>query len=82
MQNGVGGSSQAAGNEFLQELEAQHKREAKEKIKTEFFRDMDRKAKEKRLRARIENVMETRNKTLYERRKKWAMKISTKNLNL
>ena len=59
-------------NEFLMELEAQHKQEAKEKIKTEFFRDIDRKAKEKQLRARVENVMEKRNLSLYERRKRYT----------
>lgn len=59
-----------SGNEFLMELEAQHKLEAKEKIKTEFFRDIDRKAKEKRLRSRVENFMEARNISLYERRKR------------
>jgi hypothetical protein len=63
-------AAQTTGNEFLKELEAQHKLEAKEKIKTEFFRDIDRKAKEKRLRARVDNVMEARNINLYERRKR------------
>lgn len=60
-------------NEFLVELETQHKQEAKEKIKTEFFRDIDRKAKEKQLRARVENEMERRNLSLYERRKRFTI---------
>lgn len=64
-------TTQKPGNEFLESLAADHKLEQKEKIRTEFFRDIDRKAKEKRIKAQVENIMEARNYSLYERRNRF-----------
>lgn len=64
-------------DEFLKNLEADYKQEKSEKIKMEFFRDIDKKAHEKRIKSQVDNIMESRNVQLYEKRKRCLINLSS-----